>query len=461
MHTVSRQSGIAAVGAIPWGSHFCQFYKNEADLTETLVPYFEAGLRGGESCLWVTGHTLEAQKAEWLMTEAVPGFKQFISSGQMAIVSMSDWYETGDAFDADAVLQGWIDKEAESKARGFAGLRLSGDTFWVERSGWANFMEYEKKVNASFRRYNMVALCTYCMDNCSASDVIDVCCHHQFALARREGSWELLESSSLKVAKDNLIRLNAELESRVDARTAELSTALRSRDEFLAMLGHELRNPLAPIRTATEIIRALTPPESPIAKSSQILYRQVGHLTRLVDDLLDVARVTQGQIQMEPQDTPLADIISLAVEQSRPIIDQRQHALSVTLPTRAVRVHADASRLAQVFSNLLHNAAKYTPARGIVGIAAQVDGQEIVISVSDNGAGIPEPKLKEIFELFAQLPRSLARSDGGLGIGLTLAKRIIEMHAGSIEAHSDGLDQGTQFVVRLPLTDERARAVLH
>ena len=188
MHNVSRQSGIAAVGAIPWGSHFCQFYKNEADLTETLVPYFEAGLRGGESCLWVTGHTLEAQKAEWLMTEAVPGFKQFISSGQMAIVSMSEWYKTGDAFDADAVLQGWIDKEAESKARGFAGLRLSGDTIWVERSGWANFMEYEKKVNTSFRRYNMVALCTYCMDNCSASDVIDVCCHHQFALARREGN---------------------------------------------------------------------------------------------------------------------------------------------------------------------------------------------------------------------------------------------------------------------------------
>lgn len=199
MYNAARQSGIAAVGAIAWGSHVCQFYRNEADLTETLVPYFEAGLRGDESCLWVTGQSLEAQRAEALMTDAVPEFKKFISSGQLSIVPISDWYKAGDVFNADAVLQSWIDMEAASKARGFAGLRLSGDTIWVERSGWANFMEYEKKVNPSFRRYNLVALCTYCMDSCSAANVIDVCCHHQFALARREGNWELLESSSSRV----------------------------------------------------------------------------------------------------------------------------------------------------------------------------------------------------------------------------------------------------------------------
>ena len=451
MENSARQSGIDAVGSIPWGSHFCQFYNSDADLTETLVPYFEAGLRGGEACLWVTGRTLEAQRAEALMTDAVPEFKKYISSGQMQIASIYDWYSPGDVFDADAVLQGWIDKEADSKARGFAGLRLTGDTIWVERSGWANFMEYERKINASFRRYNLVALCTYCMDRCSASDVIDVCCEHQFALARRAGQWELLESSSLKVAKDDLIRLNGELESRVDTRTAELSAALRSRDEFLAMLGHELRNPLAPIRTASEVIRALTPDDSPIAASSQILYRQVGHLTRLVDDLLDVARVTRGQIQMELQDSSLADIIALAVEQSRPIIDQRLHSLSVMLPARSARVRADPTRLAQVFGNLLHNAAKYTPDGGTVGIAASIDGPDVVVTVTDSGTGIPDAMLLPIFDLFAQLPHSLARSDGGLGIGLTLAKSIIEMHGGTVVARSAGADKGTQFIVRLPL----------
>ena len=202
------------------------------------------------------------------------------------------------------------------------------------------------------------------------------------------------------------------------------------------MLGHELRNPLAPIRAASEVIRTLTPPESPLAKSSQILYRQVGHLTRLVDDLLDVARVTPGHIQMVAQDTALAEIISMAVEQSRPIIDQHAHALSVTLPARTVRVHADATRLAQVFGNLLHNAAKYTPDGGMVAIAAHVSGPEVVITVTDSGAGIPAAMLQSIFDLCTQLPRSLARSDGGLGIGLTLARRIVR--------HARRLDPGTQ-----------------
>ena len=453
MQNVARQSGIDAVGSIPWGSHFCQFYDDEADLTETLVPYFQAGLRDNESCLWVTGHNLEAGKAEWLMTQAVPELKSFIASGQMSIVSIDDWYQPGDVFDANAVLQGWIDKEAEARARGFSGLRLSGDTIWVERSGWADFMEYESKVNATFKRYNMVALCTYCTANCSAADVLDVCGCHQFALARRKGNWELLESSSLKVAKNDLIRLNSELESRVEARTAELSAALRSRDEFLAMLGHELRNPLAPICAAAEVIGVLSPPGSPIARSAQVLNRQVGHLTRLVDDLLDVSRVTQGKIQMTLHDTALADVLSVAVEQLRPLIDQRAHTFSVTLPDAAVRVQADATRLAQVFSNLLHNAAKYTANGGQVGIAARVEGAEVIITVSDNGHGIPAPMLATIFELFAQAPRSLARSDGGLGIGLTLAKRIVEMHGGSIQAHSEGAGQGTRFVVRLALTE--------
>ena len=451
MHNMARQSGIDAVGSIPWGSHFCQFYNDEADLTETLVPYFQAGLRGNESCLWITGHNLDAEKAAWLMTQAVPEFKSVIASGQMSIVSIDDWYQAGDVFDADAVLQGWIDKEAEARARGFSGLRLSGDTMWVERSGWSDFMEYEAKVNASFNRYNMVALCTYCTANCSAADVLDVCGCHQFALARRKGNWELLESSSLKVAKNDLIRLNSELESRVEARTAELSAALRSRDEFLAMLGHELRNPLAPICTAAEVISVLTPPGSPLARSAQVLNRQVGHLTRLVDDLLDVARVTQGKVQMTLQDTALADVLSLAVEQSRPLIDQRAHAFSVTLPDASVRVQADATRLAQVFSNLLRNAAKYTADGGRVEIAARVEGGEVSVTVSDSGQGIPAPRLAAMFELFAQAPRSLARSDGGLGIGLTLAKRIVEMHGGSIEARSEGAGQGTQFVVRLAL----------
>jgi signal transduction histidine kinase/ActR/RegA family two-component response regulator len=383
--------------------------------------------------------------------EAMPNLEHFIATGQMEIISINDWYKPGDKLDADAILQGWLGKEAESKARGFNGLRISGDTFWLERSGWDDFMEYENKVNGAFAEYNLLALCTYHLDKCSADDVIDVCCQHQFALARRKGTWELLESPSTKIAKDHLHRTNSELESRVEARTRELNTALKARDEFLAMLGHELRNPLAPIRNATEIIRALTPPNSPLSSSTAILDRQVHHITRLVDDLLDVGRITQGQIQLQFKPISLADAIEQAVEITRPFIDTRHQLLTVTLPARSIKVHADAIRLSQVFGNLLHNAAKYTPDGGQIAIQARVHGDIVTVDVSDSGAGIPADMLTSIFVLFIQLPRSLARSDGGLGIGLTLVQRIVQMHGGSVTAKSGGVGLGSQFEVQLPV----------
>lgn len=452
MNNAYRDSGIPALGDIPWGSHFCQFYSDEQDLIETLVPYFEAGLRGNEACFWIASGKLAAEKAESLMIDAVPDFKKYIARRQIQIVSTEDSYTKGGAFGIDAMLQGWLDLTEEMRARGFAGLRATGDANWVGRSGWNDFMEYESKVNQSIRQHRLIGLCTYCMDSCLAEDVIDVCCNHQFALARRNGKLELLESSSLKVAKETLMQLNADLETRVLERTTALNSALRSRDEFLAMLGHELRNPLASIRSASEVIHILAPSGSLIADNSLILHRQVKHLTRLVDDLLDVGRIDQGHIQLDLKQVVLADVIALAVEQSRPLIDQHWHSLSVTLPSRSVIVYADATRLAQVFGNLLHNAAKYTPNGGTVSIAAKVCDSRVVVSVKDTGCGIPKDMLTSIFDLFAQVPRSLDRSDGGLGVGLTVAKRLVDMHMGIISAASEGVDKGAEFSVSLALS---------
>jgi signal transduction histidine kinase/CheY-like chemotaxis protein len=452
----ARASGIAPVGDIPWGSHFCQFYRTGADLADTLVPFFEAGLRSNESCLWVTGDHLEAEAAESLMVEAVPDFKKRLDSGQMQVVPIRDWYTPGDRFDADQVLQGWIDREAESRRRGFSGLRLTGDTFWVDRAGWDNFMEYEDKVNGAFRRYNLIALCTYCMEKCSAEDVVDVCRHHQFALTRRRGAWELLESSSLKIAKELLLSQNLELERRVDMRTAELNSALKARDEFLAMLGHELRNPLAPILNASQLIRAQTPAESPVHRSAAILSRQAEHMSRLVNDLLDVGRITQGQLRLDLAEVSLSEVMEQALEQSRPLIDQHEHSLSVALPSRGVKVNADPVRLAQVFANLLQNAAKYTPNGGAVSILCEVSDGAVTVSVRDTGPGIPPAMSESIFDLFTQLPRSLARSDGGLGIGLTLVKRLTEMHGGRVSVSSSGTGTGSEFKVTLPTIESAA-----
>jgi signal transduction histidine kinase len=439
------------VGAIPWGAHFCQFYQDEADLAETLIPFFRTGLEANEACLWITSGSFDPGRAFSLLREVVPDLEHRVAAGQMEIVPIDSWYVAGNVFDSNAVLAGWIDRERLARERGFEGLRLSGDTIWVQRSGWNDFMDYERKVNGAFRSLRLVALCTYCSDTCSASDVIDVCSHHEFALARRQGAWQLLESSSLKMAKDELVRLNAELEERVDERTADLNAALRARDEFLAMLGHELRNPLAPIRTASEFIQKAMPAGSPVARSSAILNRQVAHLSRLVDDLLDVARITQGHVQIEPRDIALSSVLEIAVEQARPFFAQRGQRFLTDLPDTGVIVHADPTRLAQVFGNLLHNAAKYTPDGGTVSLGTAIEEGRAIVRVRDTGSGIPADKLDAIFELFSQLPRSLARSDGGLGIGLTLARRIVEAHGGTIEARSEGVDKGSEFIVRLNL----------
>jgi signal transduction histidine kinase len=453
----SSPSGIQAVGTIPFGSHFCQFYRTKEDLVDSLVPFFEAGLRNNEMCMWVTSEPLEAEEATALMREAMPDFERFLANGQIEIWNHRDWYLKNGEQHPSEVLQGWIDREKRALDRGFSGFRLTGNTFWVERSGWHEFVEYESTVNEAFRRFRIIALCSYSLDRCCAEDVLDVCRNHQFALTRRQGEWELIESSSLKMAKDDLKKLNEELEHRVAERTMELQGALRSRDEFLAMLGHELRNPLAPIRNAAQVMRLIGPSDPHLTRARDVIDRQVGQLSRIVDDLLDVSRVTQGKVELQKERIDLATALAQAVETSRPLIDGRRHTLTLSLPAAPVHLMADLTRLSQVVANLLNNAAKYMEEGGRICLTAERDGGEVVIRVKDAGVGIPREMLSRVFEPFTQLHRSLARSEGGLGIGLALVRSLVELHGGSVKAHSEGLGRGSEFVVRLPaLAEERA-----
>jgi len=230
-----------------------------------------------------------------------------------------------------------------------------------------------------------------------------------------------------------------------------LRKADRRKDEFLAILAHELRNPLAPIRNSLYILQ-LTGRDDPTARRvGEMMERQVSHMVRLVDDLLEVSRITRGKIELRNEDVELAGIIHNAVETSRPLIDAARHDLAVSLPVERLTLVGDSVRLAQVFSNLLNNAAKYTDPGGRISVTATRDGDDVVISLRDTGAGIPRDMLPRVFELFAQVDGSANRKHGGLGIGLTLAKSLVEMHGGSIEARSDGPGKGSEFVVRLPL----------
>lgn len=265
-----------------------------------------------------------------------------------------------------------------------------------------------------------------------------------------------IERAEANVARESAARAR-ELASALDtarAAASELNLQLRQeherKDEFLAMLAHELRNPLSPLVNSIEILRRTTTAVEPrTSRQLEMMARQLQQLTRLVDDLLDVSRVSRGMVELRRERVPLHEILDDAIEIARPLLESRAHTLQRTAVPPDMLVHGDRVRLTQVFANLLTNAAKYTEPRGRVTLSAIVDGNRISVVVQDNGIGIPQGLLPRIFDLFTQGP-SGGRSGGGLGIGLTLARRLVEMHGGHISAYSRGEGQGSTFTVSLP-----------
>jgi signal transduction histidine kinase/ActR/RegA family two-component response regulator len=231
---------------------------------------------------------------------------------------------------------------------------------------------------------------------------------------------------------------------------AALREADRRKDEFLAMLAHELRNPLAPIRNGLQVLRLADGDRSVVNRIRDMMDRQVQHLSRLVDDLLDVSRITRGKAELRTEAVDLNDVLARAVEAVRPLLDARRHRLTVSQPGRPVWVSADPTRLIQVVGNLLNNAAKYSEESAQIALALEEDGGRAVVRVRDTGVGIPPDMLPKVFDLFTQVDRTVDRSQGGLGIGLTLVRTLVEMHGGTVEASSDGIGTGSEFVVRLP-----------
>lgn len=273
----------------------------------------------------------------------------------------------------------------------------------------------------------------------------------EYRCRMRDGGYRWLLTRTEPVREQGVVQgwigTGIDIEDKKRAEAA-LREADRRKDEFLAMLAHELRNPLAPIRTSVELLR-LRPGTASAARAHDVIERQVQHLTRLVDDLLEVSRVTTGKVRIVRERVDARSIVAHAVEGVRALIEARRQRLEVDAAAEVV-VEADRTRLAQVLGNLLHNAAKYTPEGGDIALSLARRGDEAVFTVRDTGVGIPADMLEHIFEPFVQVDRSLDRSQGGLGVGLTLARRLVELHGGTIVARSAGPGRGSEFVVRLP-----------
>jgi PAS domain S-box-containing protein len=256
----------------------------------------------------------------------------------------------------------------------------------------------------------------------------------------RDGEGRIVGAS--KVARDITERKRA---------AEALREADRRKDEFLALLAHELRNPLAPLRNGVQIMRLAAGDPNAVAQALGMMERQLGHMVRLIDDLLDISRIGRNKMELRRSRVLLADVVSSAVETAHPLMDAAGHTLVISLPPEPVFLDADLTRLAQVFGNLLANSAKYTERGGHIGLVAERCGEDVFVSVRDNGIGIPAESLPHIFDMFSQVDRSLERSRGGLGIGLALVKGFVEMHGGTVTATSDGPGKGSSFTVRLPM----------
>lgn len=449
-------SGIPAVGAIPWGSHFCHFYSTAEDLADSLVPYFKAGLEHNEQCLWITSEPFGVEDAKAALRTALPRLESYLQEGRIDILDYREWYRRSAQHDIEGILQGWLEHKERALARGRTGLRLTGNTFWLEAKDWQGFIEYENRVNEVFREHEIIAQCSYCLHRCEPEGILDVVRNHQFAVARRAGEWEVVESCSLKQAKQALHQLNLELEHRVVERTAELEAALRARDEFLSMASHELKTPLTALKLQLDMVKAaVARGEGELAQQLvpklRTLERQVARLGSLSGSLLDVTLLGSGRLHLEPQPVDLPLLVREAVERLGP--ELASSGSQVHLEVRGnPQGEWDPQRVDQIVVNLLSNAAKYGEGRPIH-VRVEQRGGQVLLSVRDEGIGItPEAQAR----LFRKFERAVpARHYGGLGLGLYISRMLAQVMGGSIEVESQ-LGQGSTFTVSLPLQPGRS-----
>jgi len=456
-------NGVSASTA---DGHLVQYYEKEGFLYDRVTDFMSDGLRGSDAAVLIATRAHRDGVESRLARKGVD-LSRLTAGGRYHAL---DAQETLSRFMVDgspdprrfATTIGPVIRTARSGDRRVLAFGEMVALLWAEGNRDAA-IRLEELWNDLARTETFALLCAY-----PISHFDDAGYAKPFAEINAAHSWVTPAESYSIAEADERNRVIAALQQKAAALEAEseqraaLEVALRGKidelaevdrrkDEFLAMLGHELRNPLAPVTTALQIMRIHETEPSRVARSREIVERQIEHMTRLIDDLLDVSRITRGKIELREQPLLLSSVIERAIESVRPLIDERGHRILLDLPTEPITFLADPARLAQVFANLLNNAAKYTDVGGRIWLHARLEGNDLVVGVKDDGPGLSKELRNHAFELFMQGPQTRARARGGLGIGLTLVRRLVELHGGTVEALSEGPGKGTEFVVRLPL----------
>ena len=449
----------------PAPTHFVQFYEKDSFLAEEVARYIGGALRAGHAGIVIARRVLIDELSAKLRRQRPTRLRPGMGHGHLITLDAQETLDTFmvDGWPNEALFRKSVGSQVEQAGQGGRPIHAFGEmvALLCAQGNYKAAVRLEELWNELGRVHSFSLFCAYPlrlfsgMGEDNARAFRHVCDAHQHVSPTESAPPSSGPDDSLALAQ--LQQKALALETATIEREkllVELASANRAKDEFLAMLGHELRNPLSPIVTALELMKLRG--DTATAREQALIRRQVDHLLRLVDDLLDVSRITRGQIELRKEEVQLADVLAKALEMAAPLIEQRQHRLDVRLPEPGLRLQADPVRLAQIVSNLLTNAARYTPPGGEIHLAvSQLDG-ELEISVTDNGMGIAPEMLEPIFAMFRQGQRNSDRHEGGLGIGLALVKSLVELHGGSVQAHSDGPGHGSRFTLRLPLSDTPA-----
>jgi C4-dicarboxylate-specific signal transduction histidine kinase len=469
----ARKTGIRVVGDVPWGTHFFLFYETKEDLLDALVPYFKVGLESGEFCVWVAYKPLTAEEVKRAMRRSVPGFDLYLNNHSIEILGGPEFYLHGEEFDLKRVIRRWDEKLQYALNNGYTGLRLSSNTAWLKKKQWSAFTDYEGEVNDFIERRRILALCTYPLARSTATEILDVARTHQFAIARRNKDWEIVETAQLKQAKAEIKKLNSELEQRVVERTRQLIKVneelrkeieerqrvqaafqqsqaelahvgrLTAMGELVASIAHDVGQPLTAIVTnGSFLLRRLKNQDDLRAAATAIVAdgKRASSVISRVRSLLKKQDTVMAEIDINDA---IQEVVSLLSNES----SRHRIVMSTELGARLPRVYGDRVQLQQVMVNLIMNAVDAT--RGISEGAREIiirSAEEedcVVVTVEDSGMGLTPDQLDRIFEPF------FTTKAQGIGMGLSISRSIVESHGGRLCA-SNRRPRGARFEFKLP-----------
>ena len=476
MTTALRNTGIEPVGEMPWGTHFCHFYETRDDLLETLLPFFKAGLEANEFCAWVVSEPLTEQEVWQALDRAVPGLDRYVSDQSIEVLKARDVYLAGGEINLLRIIGNWSAKLKRALSGGYQGIRVSGNTAWLEQKHWRDFMEYEMELNRGIGDQPMLVLCTYPLMTSGATEFLDVAGTHQFAVAKRRGRWEMVETPQLTQAKAEIARLNRDLEQRVLERTTELEAAIGDQkrasealqeaqkalahvtrlttiSELTASLAHEVNQPLTAIEAnAAASLSWLdhTPPALDEARQGmQLVIRDAQRAGDVIAHARALVKKSDGEKSLVGVDQMIREVLSLVQPEVAKHAVVVEEALADGLPP----VLGDRIRLQQLVLNLIMNGidamAEVTsrPRRLLISCerGQGEDGPGVLVGVQDAGVGAAAEDLEKLFDPFFTTKRD------SLGMGLSIGRSIAQAHGGRLWARRNA-DHGLTFHLLVPET---------